>query len=107
MWIFTSRGFFSIVADKNNADNLLVRARVAGDIEAFWPKAKVEKTPAADYMYRVSLPRKIVADALAGDIIGIRYGNFKNSIKDKDRAFYYESVWNIMATLQADMEMEG
>lgn len=107
MWVFTSRGFFSIVADRNEPRNLLVRARVKGDIESYWPEADVTKTPDADYLFRASIPRKKVATVIAEELETIAYDAFKPSVEDKRRGEYYLAVWNIMFGLQADMEMES
>ena len=47
MWLFTSKSFLSVVADKDNpqGDRLLVRSRVEGDIEEMFPDATVLKHP--------------------------------------------------------------
>lgn len=103
MWVFTTKGFYSIVADKNDPNRLLVRSRIEGDIEKQWPRADVDHTPDSDYAYRTFLPRKVVAQTLAEIVSGIKYTNFKASIEDKRRREdYYSAVWNVMATLQAD-----
>lgn len=34
MWVFLNNSFLSIVADKENANRILVRARKKGDIQA-------------------------------------------------------------------------
>ena len=43
MWLFTSKSFLSVVADKENpkGDRLLVRSRIAGDIEEVFPTAQM------------------------------------------------------------------
>ena len=43
MWLFTSKTFLSVVADKDQPDGpkLLVRSRVQGDIEEVFPDADV------------------------------------------------------------------
>ena len=33
MWIFTTKGFFSVVQDKNDHDKVVIRSRVKKDIE--------------------------------------------------------------------------
>ena len=54
MWLFTSKSFLSVVADKENptGDRLLVRSRIAGDIEEVFPDANVMETCNADYRFR-------------------------------------------------------
>jgi hypothetical protein len=71
MWIFLNNAFVSIVNDKDNPDNLIVRARHHGDIRRVFPRAKVVITPEADYRYRACLPRTLVAEKIASQIAGI------------------------------------
>lgn len=103
MWLFSQRGFFSITSvDKNT---LLVRARVQGDIEKYWPNAKVQRTPDRDYLYRAEIPRKEVADVVLKIVEDINYGNFKNSIYDRHRRSpFYSDVWETMFMLQLQAE---
>jgi hypothetical protein len=54
MWLFAKHGFFSIVEHRADPRNLLVRARVKGDIEHYFPDAKVTQTDDADYLYRAA-----------------------------------------------------
>jgi hypothetical protein len=81
---------------------LLVRARVAGDIERVFPDAVVTMTPDADYRFRAVLPRKIVAAVLAEQVASISYPNFKSSIKEADRHNACMDVWSVMHRLQTD-----
>ena len=41
MWIVLNNSFLSIVKNRNNDDELLVRARVKGDIEKIFSNADV------------------------------------------------------------------
>ena len=107
MWIFADTSFVSIVRPKNGKgreDLLVVRGRVKGDIEALFPKAKVQVTPARDYLYRALVSRKVVADVLAKRIMDIDYDNYKDAIKDKarDRHDAYLSVWWELMNLQRE-----
>lgn len=104
MWLFAKNGFFSIVKDKNNPDNLLVRARVKGDIEQYWPNAKVEMTEDADYLYRTSLPIGSVRERVGAIVGGIDYPNFKAAASDtRRRGIYYHRVWMQMLFMQDDL----
>ena len=49
MWIFTTRGFLSIVEDRQNTDRPMARARFQGDIQAIFGPMRVRRTPDADY----------------------------------------------------------
>ena len=104
MWIFTTKGYFSIVQDKEYPNTLTVRARVKGDIENLWPRAYVEETPYNDYRYRTRMSRGRVITAISRAIEGIDYNNFKDSIEDHDRrSFWYLGVWAQMCGMQDEL----
>jgi hypothetical protein len=105
MWIFTNQGFISAVADFNNAGNLLVRARAKSHLSALFPKAKVIKTPDADYLYRASIPKEEVATVIAQQIQGIEYTNFKKSIPDEEYHAACSGVWQVMWRHQGVVEL--
>lgn len=105
MWIFTKDSFLSIVHDDMNPFNLLVRARVMGDIQkAFEPdelrSRKPRKTAQADYLYRSSVPADIIASMMARQVTEIDYGNFKDAVTDPRRHGAYIEVWMAMQRLQ-------
>jgi hypothetical protein len=100
MWLFSQRGFFSIVQHEKDPDSLLVRARVKGDIERYWPKATVECHEERDYLYRTTLPRNEVAHVLGKMAYKIDYTNFKAYIEDKSRSPWYLRVWETMYDMQ-------
>ncbi len=102
MWIHLSDAFLSVVAHRTQPDDLLVRARVAGDIERVFPDAVVTMTPDADYRFRAVLPRGVVAGALAGSVLTIEYDNFKNSVTEHDRHDACMDVWSVMHRFQTD-----
>ena len=79
-WLFLTDSFRSIVADRDDPDLLLVRARAAGDINAVFPTAVVECTSKRDYRYCADINRQSVADAIAERVAGIVYSNFKETI---------------------------
>ena len=98
MWLFISKSFLSVVADKENpkGDRLLVRSRIAGGIEEVFPYANIMETPNADYRFRAWLPRSEVTQALSRYVEDLDYTNFKNSVEDKDRIKPLMSVWSTM-----------
>lgn len=102
MWIHLNDAFLSIVAHRDDPEWLLVRARVAGDIERTFPSAQVLETPEADYRYRASLPRSEVGRVLAERAAAIDYPNFKSSVAPSDpaRKEAYMKVWAVMYGLQ-------
>lgn len=111
MWICLKSAFLSIVEPSaqgvNTGDMLLVRARRNGDIESVFPAAKVERRPERDYLFRALLPRQEVAAAIAEQVRGIDYPNFKNSVKNKRLHDAFARIWSIMAGLQATPPYSG
>jgi hypothetical protein len=103
MWIFLNDAFLSIVSDKDDPGNLVVRARHHGDIRRVFPEVKVVITPEADYRYRARVPRTLVAEKIASQIAEIDYTNFKDSVTDESRHFVYFQVWRQMFIWQGVM----
>lgn len=113
MWIFTNYGFVSAVQHNKKKDVLLVRAREPGALEAFAKrhglKAKVERTPVADYLYRAEFNKDRFAEAVADEVRRIDYGNFKNSFRaavpENTTASHWAlmDVWRVMRDLQQDL----
>lgn len=100
MWICTTKAFLSIVEDWNEPNLLIVRARAAGHIEEVFPAAAVEYTPSADYAFRTRVSRKQLVLSITGEIYGIDYPNFKNSVADQELHDAYAEFWKIMRRLQ-------
>lgn len=94
MWIFMNKAALSIVADRHEENNLMVRARIKGDIEQVFPDADVLSSPDADYAYRASIPRHVVASKISLQINRIEYGDFKSSVKDEGRHRGYSEIWS-------------
>jgi hypothetical protein len=103
MWMFTQSGFFSIVAHRDDPDILIVKARVKGDIEAYWPQAKVFETPEADYLYRAYMSKDVVAERVGKIVANVDYDSYKGHITDKRRGSWYLAVWNAMAHMQCSL----
>ena len=100
MWLCLRDGFLSIVA-KDCADNeLLVRARRAGDIEKVFPAAMVTKSTTTDYMFRAIVSRDAVKQAMTAEVEKIDYPNFKDAVEDSSLHTAYVGVWCAMAGLQ-------
>lgn len=106
MWLFTTHGFFSIVEHKDDPNCLLVRARVKGDIERYWPHADVQRTDDADYLYRAKLPREDVESAILRIVQDIKYTSYKGALEDRSRYPYHVKVSASMADMQYDKDME-
>jgi hypothetical protein len=100
MWIHLNDAFLSVVAHRTDPGVLLVRARVAGDIERVFPGADVVETPTADYRFRAVLPHAVVGAALVSRLSSIKYDNFKNSVAEDDRHDAYADCWLAMRRFQ-------
>lgn len=100
MWCCLNRSFISIVADRHDKKRLLVRARIAGHIEAVFPDAEVFTDVEADYFYRAYISRAEVGRVLAAEVRRIDYDNFKSSVANQALHDAYLGFWRIMHTLQ-------
>jgi hypothetical protein len=107
MWLMLNKSFLSIVDPDGHyagggpkADKLLVRARIAGDIEAVFPKARVQRTEHRDYLFRALIDRHTVAEAMVREVMNLDYHNFKGSTKAKWRHDDYMKVWHVMNNAQ-------
>lgn len=102
-WILLNDAMLSIVqpapGNHRKARNLLVRARREGDIKAVFPEVNVIEDENRDYRFRAFIHRDRVADAIAGRIACINYGNFKDSVPDKKRKSIYSRVWSELLEL--------
>ena len=101
MWIFLSDSFLSIVDKGGDGSTLLVRARLAGDIERAFPQAEVIEGAGTDYRYRARIDREQVALRVADAVRGINYPNFKSTVRDPQRHDALMDVWQIMYRQQS------
>ena len=93
MWIQFNNAFLSIVENREKTIELLVRARVKGDIEKVFPEADVFEDNNADYKYRAFISKAIVAEKIMLKVTEINYDNFKNSVKEIERKKVYGNIW--------------
>ena len=102
MWIIMNDAFLSVVQNIYDEDELLVRARVEGDIERVFSNAKVFEDEGSDYKYRSYLNKREVAKVIEWNVLDIDYGNFKNSVPSSDskRRKVYDRVWSDLLRLQ-------
>jgi len=87
MWIFTQRGFLSIVKHTEKDNLLIVRSRFRGHIEKIFPKARVEEDGSRDYRFRAELPANEASKVIAEMVLTIRYDNFKASLDMYDERY--------------------
>ena len=107
MWLFTTIGFFSVVADDAAPDTMRIRARAHEDLAALrdrhLPDLEILRTEHTDYRFRAFVSRDEwtrAAQALAADV---DYPNFKSAVAQRQghaRASRYGRVWQIMHDLQ-------
>lgn len=101
MWIFLNNAMLSVVAHRTKPRHFMVRARLAGDLERIFPRAKVSRSPSADYLWRCTVTKQAVYRAVGTALGSIDYDNFKGSIHgDPDRSTAYSGCWSVMLRAQ-------
>jgi hypothetical protein len=95
MWICLTDGFFSIVRDTTTPDGLLVRARNPEHLRRAFPSHDMERTPSADYGWRVRTSRDEVSDLLTDRIATLDYPNFKASVTEDRLHDLYGAFWRL------------
>lgn len=102
MWVFLTDAMFSIVENRNDPTELMVRARLPGDLERHFPEAEVLELEQADYRFRVFVPRQLVEEKILEQVKAIDYPDFKSQIAPDDtvRRMAYQRVWSVMNNAQ-------
>jgi len=100
MWIFTNKGFISMVENRDDKSTLMVRARNKEHLEAIFPGAVIDKTPSADYMFRTVVNKERAAQVIAGNVFSVDYDNFKNSIEEDEYHMACSGVWHVLYQYQ-------
>ncbi|HOG17031.1 MAG TPA: hypothetical protein PLB96_06775 [Syntrophales bacterium] len=98
MWVFTKRGFVSIIASENSPTSFMVQSHFPGHIESLFPNARVTEAPAGygNYRFRAAVQKQAVAEKLLDIVEHIDYFTFKESIPDER---YRKAVMDAWATL--------
>lgn len=105
MWLCLNNGFVSVVEDRHDHNQLMVRARNPAHLRnIFGPDVKITTTPLNDYRWRTFVTRQALADLIANNILAIDYGNFKNSVKDQRLLHMYHNIWDDHKDYQEDTE---
>lgn len=111
MWLFTTRGFYSVVekpSDKE-ADTLTVRARSRQDLANL--SDLIEATPYridnSDYPWRITVDRKEWNAVMVKLTEEIQYDNFKDAVCDRnpDRYYPYINVWWTLLEIEDEEEI--
>ncbi len=87
MWLFTNRGFLSIVRHTDKPNVLVIRSRFQNHIQRIFHKAVVEEDPKRDYRFRAELPANEVAKTISRLVSEISYDNFKGSLDMNDEKY--------------------
>ena len=102
MWLFTRRGFYSIVASPDVPVCVQIRARDKVHLENLAiPDAKILETPTADYPFRVIVPHGYAVQLVTLLAQEIDYSNFKDVIDSQHGADNWFSaacheVWSVI-----------
>lgn len=133
MWIFTTIGFFSVVADRYDKKGyrLMVRARARGDLENFKKRYCHRLGPivdsraqrymgedskgksfsfGSDYPFRAFVGRRAFANAMRLIARDLTYTNFKSEVMREQggmREGVYMRVWSVMKDAQSDGKLDG
>lgn len=113
MWLFLVFGYFSVVQSKTNADVLVVRARVRGDLDRlraeFAPSlSESVRSYGRDYQYRGEISREAWGEAMRLIGLAVTAQNFKSEVAKlnapteharESRYNVYSRVWSVMTSL--------
>lgn len=106
MWLATTRGFYSIVAHRDDESKLLVRSRVEGDLLALReliPTLEIASDDSADYRWRATIDRASFLGALVSFAADLDYPNFKAAVGKRqgpNREALYGRVWATLLDLE-------
>lgn len=96
MWIFSTKGFISVVKHRNKADTFLVRGRNEAHIREVCDRADVTFTAKADYPYRIEVSKVELARILFRLADKLNYTNFKSAVKEEVYYWFLNHIWSIM-----------
>lgn len=104
MWIFTNKGFISVVADRATPEVLIIRGRNKKQVKALFPEENILDSPTADYCCRVIMTKSKFRGWMDRQIVGLDYPNFKNSIIDDIYHDVCSRIWGIMMDYQISLK---
>lgn len=94
MWVFTNKGFISVVQHREEKNVFIIRARAKKHLSDLFSKLKIETLPYADYRYRVYITKNKFKEFMDSYLDNLKYDNFKNSIEDSDYHDLCLGVWS-------------
>lgn len=105
MWVFTTKGFLSIVQHNSMPDHFQVKSRVIEPLEELWPDHEIEVIDWADYRFRITMLKSEAIPVLLDQISSVKYTSFKDECSmDEDYHYTLTRVWSIMYNYQQRME---
>ena len=107
MWIFTTKGFVSIVQHKDMSGHFQVKSRVPDTLGYLFPDEEIKVIDWADYRFRMTLRKEDVFDALLREMRSILYTGFKDACNDEDYHYSLTQIWSIMYSFQGRMEIKA
>ena len=102
MWTMTKRGFYSVVAHRDDPSRVLVRSRCERDIRALKDLVPDEEPfymAYADYHWRLECSSDEWVRAVSVMAAEIDYPNFKSAITDQAHHHAYMDVWHALLPL--------
>ena len=105
MWVMLNDAMFSIVENREDKTQVVVRARRGGDLEKVFTsyKDKVIESDDSDYRFRIFADRNYVAEKMSEQVGRIDYDNFKNSVSDKLLKKAYNKCWSALYEVQQEL----
>lgn len=99
MWVFTTSGFVSVV--KESAGFIKVRSR---DAESLKPIAtcfgkEIERTPLADYPYRLHISKSDFKEWLLLEVENLEYSNFKSEALVTRGGIFAKALSEVWSTM--------
>ena len=93
MWVCFNDGFISVVKDKREENELVVRARRREILERLFPDREIIELWNSDYMFRTYCSKEELSKIMAESIDDIDYTNLKNSVTDPELKKLYGEFW--------------
>lgn len=101
MWLFTTKGFISVVVSTEAANMMNVRARNKKHLQSLIPDAEIISLPGHDYKFRCFISTERFVELMEALAKSIDYPNFKNAIPDKAYHDACADVWSVMHKYQS------
>ena len=102
MWIFTTKGFLSVVQHNSSPEYFQVKSRIRDPLEELWPDCEIQVIDWADYRFRINIRKDEAIPVIAKEIEQVLYTSFKDECReDEDYHHALTRVWSTMYNFQA------